>query len=282
VSTLPTRTLLVKWGGSLLTDKTGDRAARPATIRRLAGELAAARDELAGRGVGVILGHGSGSFGHVAAARYRIQDGLSDPEQVPGVAITQRRARQLHEVILDALEDAGVPAFSIAPSSAAVFDGGALASFETGPVTGALAAGLVPVVYGDVVVDRSRGAAICSTETAFRALAEGLEAPPICCCLWLGETDGVYDRDGETIPRITPDDGPEVLGAVGTAAGTDVTGGMAHRVAYAQELARRGLPSWIGNGAVAGRFEAALRGFEDPAGVPGTWVVASRPTPAPG
>lgn len=269
------RALLVKWGGSLLTDKTGDEVARPEVIHRLARELAAARGDLAERGVGVILGHGSGSFGHVAAAKYRIHEGLTHPTQISGVAVTQRRARKLHELILDALEAAGVPTFSVAPSSAAVFDGGALASFETGPVTGALAAGLTPVVYGDVVVDRSRGAAICSTETAFRALADGLVTPPLCCCLWLGETDGVYDADGATIPHISPDDGPEVLGAVGGAAGTDVTGGMAHRVAYAQELARRGLPSWIGNGAVPGLFETALRGFEEPEGVAGTWVRAS-------
>ncbi len=48
--------------------------------------------------------------------------------------------------------------------------------------------------------------------------------------------------------------------AIGAAAGTDVTGGMLHRVETALALAARGIPSLIANGTTPGLLAAALRG----------------------
>ena len=57
--------IFLKLGGSLLTDKTRPQALRPDVLGRLAGEIAAA---LAARpALWLLIGHGSGSFGHVAA-----------------------------------------------------------------------------------------------------------------------------------------------------------------------------------------------------------------------
>jgi isopentenyl phosphate kinase len=52
----------IKWGGSVITDKAGREAADLPLIQRLAAELAAARAARPDRRI--ILGHGSGSFGH--------------------------------------------------------------------------------------------------------------------------------------------------------------------------------------------------------------------------
>ncbi len=253
--------LLVKWGGSLITDKRRAETARPRVLARLAGELAEGLPRAAARGLAVVLGHGSGSFGHVAAARHGLAGGLTAPGQLAGVAETQARAAALHHRVLDALSAAGLAPFSVAPSSALVGDGAEAPAVFAEPVALALAAGLLPVVYGDVVMDRRQGVAICSTERVFAALVTAL--PDFgwrpAAALWLGETAGVYDAGGTPLARIGAA-GPAP--PAGAAAGTDVTGGMAHRLATARALARGGVPSRIVDGRVPGLLARALAGEE--------------------
>jgi isopentenyl phosphate kinase len=252
---------LVKWGGSLLTDKTRPETLRTDDLKRLAAELARALPRLQG---GLVLGHGSGSFGHVAAARHRLAEGLRsggaghDREQLAGVGETQTRAAALHRLVLDALAVAGVPAFSIAPSSALVADGGEPALFFAEPVARALAAGLLPVVYGDVVTDRRQGVAIASTERVFLALAAALPEHRWRAteALWLGDTPGVLDDAGvfgdagRPIATLTTAEAARL--SPGGSAGTDVTGGMAHRLQAAIRLAAAGIPSTIADGRTPG------------------------------
>ena len=267
--------VLLKLGGSLITDKERPETARDEVIVRLAEEVARFLRDAAGRGdpPRLIVGHGSGSFGHVAAARHRVAEGLvgvppaERAERLRGVAEVQGRAAELHRRVLAALRRAGLPAFSIAPSSALVAAGGRPARLATEPLRLALDAGLVPVVYGDVVMDRERGCAIASTETVFAALVAELRrrGTAIDRVLWAGATDGVLAEDGTTIPRISVADAIDpAASAAGPAAGTDVTGGMRHRLESALALAEDGVESLIFDGTVPGRLALALRG--EPAG----------------
>jgi isopentenyl phosphate kinase len=281
--------LLVKWGGSLITDKRSPESPRPAEIARLAGELAAGLPAARRRGLAVVLGHGSGSFGHVAAARHRLAEGLRadgperdaareratergresaraerDAAQLLGVGETQTRAAALHRLVLDALAVAGVPAFSIAPSSALVAEGGEPVACFAEPVARALAAGLLPVVYGDVVADRRQGVAIASTERVFLALAAALPEHGWRAteALWLGDTPGVldtagiYGETGRPIATLSPAEAARL--SPGGSAGTDVTGGMAHRLAAAVRLAEEGAVSTIADGRAPGLLATHL------------------------
>lgn len=272
----PSPLLLVKWGGSLITDKRTPETPRPAEIARLAGELADGLPAARRRGLAVVLGHGSGSFGHVAAARHRLAEGLRggdgnrDAAQLAGVAETQTRAAALHRLVLDALAVAGVPAFSIAPSSALVAEDGETVACFAEPVARALAAGLLPVVYGDVVTDRRRGVAIASTERVFLALAAALPAHGwrAAEALWLGDTPGVFDDAGvlgdagRPLAALSPAEAARL--APGGSAGTDVTGGMAHRLAAAVRLADRGVVSTIADGREVGLLAGHLAGRDTP------------------
>jgi isopentenyl phosphate kinase len=66
-------TIFLKLGGSLITDKTRIEHARRPVIRRLAREIKAARE--ARPDLQLVLGHGSGSFGHVAAKKHGTREG---------------------------------------------------------------------------------------------------------------------------------------------------------------------------------------------------------------
>lgn len=272
----PAELTLLKLGGSLITDKTAVEAARPAVLARLAAEIAAA-----GPPAGLVVAHGSGSFGHVAARRHGIAGGLrrspcggagssgggeiAGAAQLAGVSLTQQRAAALHWQVMAALAAAGLHPFSIAPSSALVSAGGRPAAVAVEPLLLALGCGLLPVLYGDVVMDREQGVAICSTERLFELLAGELPAHGLRVrrAIWLGETEGVYDAAGRTVASLAAGDraaAERLRAGIGAAAGTDVTGGMLHRVETALALAARGIPSLIANGATAGLAAATLRG----------------------
>ncbi len=249
--------VLVKLGGSLITDKRRRNAARPAVIARLSAEAARAR-----AGLPAILGHGSGSFGHVAAARSGAHLGLGGRAGRDGAVETQAAARLLHERVLDALRAAGARPFSFAPGSFLYARAGKPAAAFVDPILEALDRGFLPVVYGDVVLDASRGVAIVSTEGVFEAIvaAAARRGRRVGRAVWLGETAGVRDAAGRTIPSITPRSWPAVRRFVGGADGTDVTGGMRLRVETALRLARRGVVSWIADGRTPGVLRRALSG----------------------
>ena len=260
------RALLIKLGGSLLTDKERPETPHAKRIERLAGEIAEAREAAEANGERIVLGHGSGSFGHVAAASAGLGRGPLDPQNFAGASRTQERAAALHGRVTEALRTAGLAPFSLAPGSFLLSDGGAPIERFLSPLAHALRLGLLPVVYGDVVLDRSWGASIASTEAVLLEVAAGLPALgiEISRALWLGETEGVYDATGATIPYLANLEDA----AIGAARGTDVTGGMRLRLETCLALARRGVPSAILDGRAPGRLAAAIRGEE----VPGTRI----------
>jgi isopentenyl phosphate kinase len=261
--------VLVKLGGSLLTDKTKPESLREEVLRRLAAELAALARQRPG---GLVLGHGSGSFGHVTAERWRVHEGVTatpdGADALEGIARTQHLAARLHRRVVAELLAAGARPFSFVPSTAALGAGGAIDSLEIASLAGALDLGLLPVTYGDVLIDREQGSAIASTEAVFEALVDALarQGRRVDRCLWLGETDGVLDAEGRRIPRLTAAEARQVMATVGGSAGTDVTGGMRLRLETAARLAERGVESWILDGREPGALERALSEVSDELG----------------
>ena len=258
---------LIKLGGSLITDKKSEGVARLEVLERLANEV---QDLRRSSSAGWIVGHGSGSFGHFEAHRHQIHKGIESPEQLPGISATQARASTLHRMVVEALLGAGETPFSLAPSSSLVFSGGNAADLFVEPLLRSLDLDLLPVAYGDVVMDREQGCAICSTETLFVSLITALQehGRRVAGVYWLGETEGVLDGDGVVIPEIELEGAETLLDRIEGASGRDVTGGMRHRLSTVLQLASVGVASWIGNGLHAGRLAAVVRGDA----VPGTWV----------
>ncbi len=261
--------IFLKLGGSLLTDKTQVEQIRPAVLTRLASEIQAARQ--AQPDWQLVIGHGSGSFGHVAAARYGTRWGANTPEEWAGFAQVSDAAARLNSAARQALLAAGAPVVTLQPSASAVCHDGALVHLATAPVQAALQAGLVPLLYGDVAFDEVRGSAIISTEEVLGYLAVRLRP---AWFLLAGETEGVLDETGQVIPLITPERLPAVQAVLKGSRGTDVTGGMASKVQQMVELAQQqpGLSIRIFSGLTAGALHHALR---HPDTAPGTLIQAA-------
>lgn len=231
-------TIFLKLGGSLLTDKTSAESLRADVLDRLAQEIAAARQ--ARPVLRLILGHGSGSFGHVAAAKYRTREGVESAAQWAGFAEVADAAARLNRHVLDTLLRHEIPAVGLAPSASAICRDGHINSMAIEPIRAALDTGLLPVVFGDVAFDSIRGGTIVSTEEVLMYLAPALRPRWL---LLAGETDGVLDAVGRTVEAIDQVNYQAVSAAITGSRGTDVTGGMASKVAAMLALTSR-LP-WL-------------------------------------
>jgi len=245
--------ILVKLGGSLITDKSKPYTARTETIERLSREIHSARKE---GGFNLILGHGGGSFPHVSAEKYQTQKGFINKESPKGVAVVQNDAAKLNRIVVDELLDAGEKAMSIQPSASCIAENGRIREWFTKPVEMMLAEKMLPVVYGDVSLDVRQGCCILSTEEVLRFLAGKLGATRI---IMAGKVDGVM-AGGNVIPEITHDNLEEVKQHIQGSDGIDVTGGMVHKINQALEMTSAGAQVEIINGDKPDILKRALLG----------------------
>ena len=252
--------VFLKLGGSLITDKTRPYSPRTDQMLALAGQIAAVKRT--DPGLKILLGHGSGSFGHTAALEYGTRSGVQTPAQWHGFSEVRFQAASLHHLLLGALRHAGLPAVSFPPSASATARDGRIRHWEIRPLMAALSAGLLPVVYGDVAFDTARGGTILSTEDLFEYLAGRLHPQAI---LLAGLEEGVwadFPGRGHLLEEITPADLPRIRKDMAAMEAADVTGAMAGKVEKMLALIRKTpeLRIMIFSAEEAGALERALKG----------------------
>ena len=227
-------TTLIKLGGSLITDKRVAKSFRRDAVRGIAAQLAALRK--ASPDLPIVLGHGSGSFGHVEASKHQTVAGALTAAERLGMARVGAVAAELSALILRELLEARLPALRFPPSALLTTRNGEIAPIETRALSLALAQGHLPLTHGDIAIDSQIGGTIVSTEAVFAALAQPLSARRI---ILLGEVAGVLDAGGRVIPRITAATFPALAPLLGASGGVDVTGGMLHKVKAMVDLVAR-------------------------------------------
>ena len=146
-----TKTLVLKIGGSVITDKNGDLAAKTESINRLAEETAKANVK------NLIVVHGGGSFGHPTAQKHGIKDGFKQDGQRIGFAETHHVMTVLNGLVMDAFVWHEIPAVSIAPSSCVITENGRIKQFDDAALRMLLKMEFTPVLYGDTTVDEKLG-----------------------------------------------------------------------------------------------------------------------------
>ena len=265
--------VFLKLGGSLITDKTKPYTPLLDVMDDLALQIATTLQ--AQPNLRLILGHGAGSFGHVAASEYHTRDGY--PQASPlihrerdttednywkGFAEVWYQASSLNRYVMEALHKAGVRAVALPPSSSVIASDGQVAVWETTPIRMTLAAQMVPVIFGDVVFDEIRGGTILSTENLFVYLVKALNPERV---LLAGLEEAVWeDFPARTrkIERITPQSFEQIKRGVGKSAAADVTGGMEAKVNEMLALVKQNpeLKIQIFSGTVPGNLVRAMMG----------------------
>ena len=202
--------------------------ARPDIIQRIAGEVKEALSE--NPDLQILIGHGSGSFGHAIADVYQTQEGGWDQTYWQGFSEVWRAARQLNQIVVQSFHQEGLRLVAFPPSAGVIADGKEFSSWDTRPIAFALSQGLVPLVQGDVVFDKNIGGTIFSTEKCFEYLSRILSPSGI---LLAGLDKGVYKdilEQNQIYKLITPRNFEEIRSNLFGSGAVDVTGGMIAKV----------------------------------------------------
>jgi len=252
---------LLKLGGSLITDKAVAYKAEHAIIDVLAEQIQQARAK--NPELNLVIGNGAGSFAHQSAKKYGTNDGFADDEGRLGACIVHMDAVKLNQIVIESLLKHSIPAFSLQPSAFITRKEKQLTGkFDV--VTTFLEKKIIPIVYGDVLIDNAKGSTICSTDTIFKLLAKELKSKNHqITIIHAGKYPGVLGVSGRVIRNISPENLHEVLPALGEAEATDVTGGMKLKVQEMAELASLGITSHIIDGRAPKSVYNALQGSFD-------------------
>ncbi|MCG2786156.1 MAG: isopentenyl phosphate kinase family protein [Anaerolineae bacterium] len=250
--------IFLKLGGSLITDKTRPYTPRLDVLKRLALEIADAQHTTPG--LSLVLGHGSGSFGHTAAKKHGTRQGVASAQAWQGFTEVWWQASQLNRYVMQSLREAGILALALAPVSAVTARDGRVAHWDLTPLRSALSAGLLPVVYGDVIFDEARGGTILSTEDLFEYLAAELRPRRI---LLAGLEEAVwadFPANTRRVETITSTSFEMLRDSVGSSHGADVTGGMESKVRQMLELVGKipGLQAQIFSGETPDNLKRVL------------------------
>lgn len=250
---------ILKLGGSVITDKSKHTTAKKETIERLVKEIVSAKNN---KDFKLIIVNGAGSFGHTPVKEYCLKEGIRDDKTKKGFTVVHKYVENLNRIIWDALGENGLVAMPVHPASFVVHEDRKIAKFDTNVIEGLLEHDIVPLLYGDVVVDKKQGCSIISGDDIVPYLAKKLGAERI---LMGSNTDGIYDKDpnifpdAKLIPEINSSNYQEVLIGLTGSAKTDVTGGMREKVRKLVEKTK-GIECMIFNAEKEGLTKKALLG----------------------
>ncbi len=245
---------ILKLGGSVITNKERFFSVNKENIKRLAGEIAESDSGP------LVVVHGGGSYGHPVAKKYMISEGLKNTNQLIGFSKTHQAMTRLNQIVVDTLLEKNIPAFGLSASSMLVTEKKRLIEFDHSIIRQLLDIGLIPVLYGDAVLDSEQGVAILSGDQLVVKLAVNLGAKRV---IFGSDVDGVFNsdpkvyREAELIPKVSLS---TCNAKVAETVYTDVTGGMKGKLAEAKNAVNAGSEVLFLNATIENRVKKALKG----------------------
>lgn len=234
------KVVLIKLGGSAITQKDQPMKARPEAIASLLSQLAQIRKQRPE--LTIILGHGAGSFGHYAVEEYGLTNAV-------GISRIHQAMLQLNQMVVAKAIEYSLPMMPMPPSIwYPISQSSAFASH----LKTILAADQIPCVFGDVLIQPDQSATILSTEMVFaRLFPVVMTFATVSMVINVGNVPGLLDGTNDVIPRITPANWPQLQSHITPTHGFDVTGGIRHKVEESLALTKHGVSSlfvdWRGN-----------------------------------
>ncbi|MBD2353339.1 isopentenyl phosphate kinase family protein [Tolypothrix sp. FACHB-123] len=251
---------LIKLGGSLITDKDRPYTARPEIIQQLAREIRAIAHQ--NPHLKLIIGNGAGSFGHQSAKKYNTINGMTTDTDKLGFCVVHQDSIDLNRLLTQAFLQATLPVISLPPVTLAVTQNKQLIKFDCSAIENTLEAGLIPLIFGDVVLDKKIGSTILSTDKLLTELAKYFHTKTKfrVRLINVGNYPGVYDEHGKVISEINPANYLQIKSFIGESKSLDVTGGMLGKVEEFLAISYLGIDCWIIDGNIPGNLTGAVLG----------------------
>lgn len=227
---MQSKLLIIKLGGAVITYKDSKiPKARIKIIKRLAGEIKTLIDPK----YKIILVHGAGSFAHGIVKKYDLHHGMKTPEQRKAFKLAQESMLKLNKIVTDALTKVGLSSISLPPHTFITQESGKLKEFDPNLVSIHLKNKIIPVLFGDMVLDDAWGCSVISGDTIVCYLGSKLKPEKV---IFLSDVDGVFDSDprknpnAKLIPEINNSNIDQVLKNLTPTGRADVTGEMEGKI----------------------------------------------------
>jgi len=242
--------ITIKLGGSVISDKNEPFSFNEEAVRNIAKEISEFYPSY-----DFVLVHGGGSFGHPLAKKYGIRDGAKEKqiEKLVGFSRTHEAMLDLNKKIIDIFLDENLPAFSVSPSSIFIMDKNEIyGSIDV--IQEAIKMKMLPILFGDVVIERSKGIDILSGDLIMSYISNKMNAEK---AIFLMDVDGIYTKnpsckDARLIEEI--ERGVEIEAMKKK---FDVTGGIKNKIMEAMKM---DCDVYFINGMVKGNLTKAIKG----------------------
>ncbi len=220
---------ILKIGGSVCTEKSKNiTKIKTKQIQRIAKEIIQAKKK---KKIKLIIVHGAGPFGHKLVKKYKIEKGLKNNKHKKGFVKTHESMELLNRKIVETLHKAGLLAFPVQTSAVVIQKNKKIKSFNTRIIEDLLKLDdeIIPVLYGDVVVDETLKGSVVSGDAIISYLAKKLKISEI---IFGTDVNGVFDSDPKKnkkaihFPVINSKNFLTILKKAKKSKSVDVTGGM--------------------------------------------------------
>jgi len=248
--------IIIKLGGSVITDKTKECSFKKYVMDSLAKDIKKSNKE-------IILIHGAGSFGHIQAKKYNLNEGNDNNEKIYGFSFTHQIVQKLNNMVLETLHNNYINAVSISPHSILKLHNHKLLSMDFNIFNDYLSLGFIPVTFGDVVLDKKLGFSVCSGDLLSIELANYFRPEKVIFAI---DEDGIYDsnpkinKDAKFLKSINSDQLDMLTTPKDEHA--DVTGGMKGKIETIKKISKLGIDTILLNGNKPGRLYKVLIGEE--------------------
>jgi isopentenyl phosphate kinase len=246
--------IILKLGGSVITEKSKECTFKKEVMDNLADKIKKANKE-------TIIIHGAGSFGHIPAKKYGLNEGFNREEQLLGFSLTHEMVQRLNTLILKSLQARHIPAVSISPHTVVRLENHKLAYIDYKTFEEYLEKKFTPVTYGDVVLDKKLNFSICSGDLLTVALTRHFKPEKV---IFVIDEDGLYtsnpklNKNAKLIESTTIKN----LETLTTSKDKhdDVTGGMRGKIKSIKKISEIGIDTILLNGNKPERLYKVLIG----------------------
>ena len=242
---MKTELVILKLGGSLLTDKNEPFSIRNKILEQSVEEIVKSKKKL-------IIVHGGGSFGHPMAKKYSISNGfnIKIENQFYGLAKTHEAMVKLNSIVINSFLEKNYPVIPIEPYSTFIKKSKGIEIKNLEAIELTLEMGVTPVLYGDVILDEEKTFSIISGDNIILELCKRLQKMHISKVIFTIDKDGIFiERNGEieflNEARFTQIDG---LNLANLDKKIDVTGGIMNKLKTIKEIGKLNIPVQILNG----------------------------------
>lgn len=234
--------ILIKLGGSIITNKEKPLSPRKNTIDKIVKQLAKVKEP-------IIIIHGGGSFGHYWSVKY---DMHTEPKRydLHGVSIVKNSMIELDKIILDTFVKNKLNPYSLPPTD--YMNGNKPITKKAREIEKIADAGLIPVTYGDALWYGGKKSYILSGDKIMTYLSKILK-PRLS--IFVLNVDGLYSNfeKKELISELKGEHPIIIQNKM------DVTGGMLRKVEEATNISKIGIDVFFVNGNKPERIVQAIK-----------------------